>query len=75
MFRHTFAVAIILLGFWGIGIWTLAAGGFDQAPEVETAANNRPTVRLGDSTILSAHQDLSGRYTVFVRSPVRVSRI
>ena len=75
MFRHTFAVVIILLGFWGLGVWTLAAGGFAQAPEVETAAENRSTVRLVDPTVLSAQQDLSGRYTVFVRSPVRVSRL
>lgn len=75
MFRNTFAIAIIMLGFWGIGVWALAAVTSDHENGIETAATNRPTLRVGDATVWSAHQDMSGKYTVYLRSPGRISRI
>lgn len=75
MFRDTFAIAIILLGFWGIGVWTLAAGTFDDENGIETAALDSSMIRIKGATVWMAHQDLSGKYTVYLRSPGRVSRI
>ncbi len=75
MFRETFAITAILLAFWAVGVSALAFEPFGGVPGNEAATNDRPTLRLTGATVLSAHQDVTGKYTVFVRTSGRINDI
>ena len=71
MSRHTVTIAAVLLGAWVTGIAVLAL-----APHSTThgdAANEvgRTPIYSLDSRVSSVYQDPSGRFTVYVRAPVR----
>ena len=64
MFRKTVTITGIMLGVWLVGVGVLALGphGSDDS--------NRTTVRPANGIVSVPYQDPSGKYTVYVRTPM-----
>ncbi len=63
MFGNTFTITASLFGIWLIGVGALAFGpsGNDTT---------RMTVRSANAIVSVPYQEPSGRYTVYVRTPM-----
>ena len=63
MFKKTFTVTASLFGIWLLGIGALAF--------VPTGSDtDRTTVRPANAVVSVPYQDPSGKYTVYVRTPM-----
>ncbi len=73
MLRRTVVVAATLLGVWAIGVSALAFVP-QHSTDVEAGVPNvRYVLNRLDANVFFSYQDPSGKYTIFVRSPVRAN--
>ena len=71
MSHHTVTIAAVLLGAWVSGILALALAPHSIARgDAANEADRTPIYHL-DSRVSSVYQDPSGRFTVYVRAPMR----
>ena len=74
MSRNTVTIAAIMFGVWMSGVSALALVPHSIARgDAANEAGRTPIYNL-DSRISSVYQDRTGRFTVYVRAPVRRHR-
>ncbi len=71
MLRQTVTTAAILLGIWMIGISVLTFAPDECSGEDAEIENPRAQVYQVNGRVWSIDQDRSGKFTIYVRSPVR----
>ena len=67
MLRQTITNTAILIGVWVLGVLALALAPIER----ENAAAENGQVYQVSARVWSVTQDRSGRFTVYVRQPVR----
>ena len=67
MLRKTFTIAASLIGVWVLGVLALALAPIERE---NTAAENGQVYQV-NARVWSVAQDRSGRFTMYVRQPVR----
>ncbi len=70
MLRQTTTIIAFLLSCWIIGVGFLALDPYASAVTDAAIDNGRGTLHLA-SMSMSAYQDPTGRFTVYVRTPLR----
>ncbi len=64
MFRKTVTTIAIMSGVWLVGVGILATGPFGDD------SGERTTVRPANAIVSVPYQDPSGKYTVYIRTPM-----
>ena len=69
MFRKTLTTTAIMLGVWLVGVGILATGPFGDG------SGERTAIRPANGIVSFPYQDPSGKYTVYVRTPIVVATV